>query len=403
MAAVKWGGFRTKPTPPTMERFLDEGLELATDEETRNWLTVLRGNVGLRWVWSGLDDPLRIEERIEAAERGVEVAERLGLPDLLSQAYRTYGLLQSMVGRWDVTVQIARRDLRLADRLERTEQAFALFWNAIFLMEIAGEFDGNLAHAERAVEVARGLTPHEVMHGTYTLMNARYHLGRWSELETVAEEHLGELAKEPGIGCCYVRSGPLFAALALAHQGRCDRADELAATLTPDLDGPKLPEALLARYLVARGDPQAGRELAEKIVGRAVFAEENAYEILAMLEALVALADWDALTVFLPRARTFAKALALVRPGSDRAEGLARAAAGERAQAEELLRGALAGFADMGVVFETALAREQLAGVVLERDEASRLRAEALSAYKQLGAAPHAERVHAELAAVASR
>lgn len=57
----------------------------------------------------------------------------------------------------------------------------------------------------------------------------------------------------------------------------------------------------------------------------------------------------------------------------------------------------------MGVAFETALTEQQLAGVVLERDSASRLRAKALSAYQQLGAAPHAERVQAELSAVASR
>jgi class 3 adenylate cyclase len=403
MAAVKWGGFRVKPTPAAMERFLDEGLELAADEETRNWLTVLKGNVGLRWAWSGLDDPLRIEERIEAADRGVEVAERLGLPGLLSQAYRTNGLLQSMVGRWDNTVDIARRDVRLADRLERTEQAFALFWNAVFLMEIAGEFADSLVYAERALDVARGLTPHEVMHGTCTLLNARYHLGRWSELDAVADEHLEALATEPGIGCCYVRSGPLFAALALVHQGHLERADRLAATLTPDLDGPKLPEALLARYFVARGDAQAGRDLAEQIVGRAVYAEENAYEILAMLEALVALADWDALTAFLPQARTFTQAFALVRPACDRAEGLAHAAAGERAQAEELLRRALSGFTEMGVAFETALTRERLAAVVVERKNASRLRAEALSAYEQLGAAPHAGRVQAEMSSVVTR
>ena len=60
------------------------------------------------------------------------------------------------------------------------------------------------------------------MHGTHTLMNARYHLGRWSELGPVAKEHLDAMAKEPGIGCPYVRCGPLFAALALAHQGRLD-------------------------------------------------------------------------------------------------------------------------------------------------------------------------------------
>src|SRR5262249_27774088 len=189
MAAVKWGGFRTKPTPAAMERFLDEGLELATDEEVRSWLIVLKGNVGLRWLWSGLNDPIPIVERAHAAARAVEVAEQLQLPALLSQAYRTYGLLQSAVGRWDLTVEIARRHLHLADRLERTEQAFALFWNAMFLMEIAGEFREHLRDAQRAVEVARGLTPHEVMHGTCTLMNVLYHLGRWTELEAIVDEH----------------------------------------------------------------------------------------------------------------------------------------------------------------------------------------------------------------------
>jgi class 3 adenylate cyclase/DNA-binding winged helix-turn-helix (wHTH) protein/tetratricopeptide (TPR) repeat protein len=402
MAAVKWGGFRTKPTPTAMERFLEEGLELATDEETLNWLTVLKGNVGLRWVWSGRDDPLRIEERLENAQRGVELAESLDLPDLLSQAYRTHGLLQSAVGRWHETVDIARRDLRLADRLERTEQAFALFWNAIFLMEIAGEFQTNLHVAERALEVARGLTPHEVMHGTHTLMCARYHLGRWSELEPVAGEHLDALAKEPGIVCPYVRSGPLFAALALAHKGRLDRADELAATLTPDFDGPKLPEALLARYLVARGDPPGGRDLAERILGRAVYAEENAYEILAMLDALIALEDWDALTAFLPRARAFSDALALVGPASDRAEGLACAAAGDRAGAQQHLARALECFERMGVLFDAALTKERLATVASNGD-AARLRHEAEAAYRQLEAVPHLERMRTALSAHAGR
>jgi class 3 adenylate cyclase len=403
MAAVKWGGFRVKPTPTEMERFIDEGLPLASDDETRDWLTVLRGNVGLRWVWSGLEDPLRIEERVEAAEQGVVLAERLDVPGLLSQAYRTHGALQSAVGRWETTVDVARRDLRLADRLERTEQAFALFWNAVFLMEIAGEFGDRLRDAERAVEVARGLTGHEVMHGTHTLMNAQYHLGLWSELEPVAQEHLDALAREPGIGCPYVRAGPLFAALASAHRGDVERADRLAATMTPDLDIPKMPEGLFARYLVVRGDAQGGRDLAERTIGRAVFAEENVYEILALLEALVALGDWDALTAFLPQARTFSNALALVGPTSDRAEGLARAAAGERADAEELLRNALAGFANLGVVFETALTKEALAGVVAESGDGARLRSEALAVYEQLGAAPHAERVRAQLDVVAGR
>ena len=261
-------------------------------------------------------------------------------------------------------------------------------------MEIAGEFPARLGDAERALEVARGLTPHEVMHSTHTLLCARYHLGHWSKLKPVADEHLAALVAEPGIGCPYVRSGPLFAALALVHQGQLDRADELAGMVTPDLDAPKLPEALLARYLVARGDPEGGRDLAEQIVGRRVYAEENAYEILAMLEALVALEDWDALAAFLPRARTFSGALALVGPASDRAEGAVSAAAGDAAAAEEQFSRALARFEQVGAVFEAALTKERLAAVA-SRDRAAALRGDALATYERLEAAPHVERLQA--------
>ena len=394
MAAVKWGGFRVKPTPALMERFVDEGLEVAADEETRNWLTVLKGNVGLRWAWSPLGDPLLLAERVRFAAAAVQVAETIGAPALLSQAYRTYGLLQSMAGAWDVTVAMARRDVLLADRLEGTEQAFALFWNALFLMEIAGELDEIAGYAERSLQVARALSPHELMHSTYTVLSARSLTGRWAELEAPAGEHLEALAREPGIGCPYVRGGPVVAAIAFAHQGRLDRAAELAATLTPDLDEPGLAEALLARYHVARGDPLAGRELAERMAGRAVYAEENAFEVLAMLDALAALEQWDALVAFLPRARAAAGGLALAGPASDRAEGLARAAAGDRSAAEALLRRALDAFGRMGAVFEAALTSERLAAVAADAD-AAHLRAAALAVYERLGAAPHVERVRA--------
>jgi DNA-binding SARP family transcriptional activator len=393
MAAVKWGGFRVKPAPALMERFVDEGLEVATDEETRSWLTVLKGNVGLRWAWS-LGDPLPLAERVRFAAAAVQVAETLGNPALLSQAYRTYGLLQSTAGAWDVTVTMARRDVLVADRLEATEQAFALFWNALFLMEVAGELAGVVGYAEQSLQVARALSPHELMHSTYTVMSTYCLAGRWAELDALATEHLEALAREPGIGCPYVRGGPVVAATAFAHQGRLDRAAELAATLTPDLDKPGLAEALLARYHVARGDPLAGRELAERIVGRSVYAEENAFEVLAMLDALAALEQWDALLAFLPRARAASRGLALAGPASDRAEGLARAAAGDRPAAEALLRGALDAFGRMGAVFEAALTGERLAAVASDAD-AAHLRAAALAVYERLAAAPHVERLRA--------
>ena len=394
MAAVKWGGFRSKPTPELWDSLVDEGLAAARDEETHAWLTVLKGNIGVRRMRLRVDDPLSLDERLQFAEAGVDAAERLDRPAVLSQSYRTSALLRSLAGDWDRTLELARRDIRLVDRLDPAEQAFALFFDALFFMEIAGEFRESADYAERSLELARTLTPHEHMHGTYTVMHARYHLGTWSELDALATEHVAALASEAGIGCPYARAGQLFAALGLAHQGRLDRAAELAATFTPDLEKPALPEALLARYLVARGDAVAGRELAEQIVGRPVYAEENAYEILAMLEALVALEDWDALTGYLPRARGFSDAFALAEPATDRAAGIASAAAGDPATAEECLTRALKRFEELGVVFDAALTKERLAAV-LPNGQATRLLREALATYKQLDAAPHAERLQA--------
>src|SRR5439155_2933632 len=110
----------------------------------------------------------------------------------------------------------------------------------------------------------------------------------------------------------------------------------------------------------------------------------------AMLEALIALEEWDALTAFLPRARAFSDALALIRPASDRAEGVACAAAGDRGGAMKHLARALECFERMGVVFEAALTRERLATVAPSGD-ASRLRREAEAIYRQLEAVPHLE------------
>jgi tetratricopeptide (TPR) repeat protein len=401
MAAVKCG-FRSKQTPDQWDGLVGEGLAAAGDDETHAWLTVLKGNVGVRRVKLRVDDPLSLDERLRFAEAGLHAAERLDRPAVLSQSYRTAGLLHSLAGGWDRTLELARRDIQRADRLDPPEQAVALFCNALVLMEVAGEFSESAGYAERSLELARGLTPHERMHGTYTVMHSRYHLGAWSELDALASDHVAALLSEPGIGCPYARAGHLFAALALAHQGRLDRAAELASTFTPDLEKPALPEALFARYLVARGEAAAGRDLAEQIVGRPVLAEENAYEILAMFEALVALADWEALAAFLPRADAFSEALALVAPASDRAAGLVSAAAGDPATADDCLTRALKRFEQLGVVFEAALTKERLAAL-LPNGRAAPLRREALTTYKQLEAAPHAERLQAASRAPARR
>ncbi len=106
-------------------------------------------------------------------------------------------------------------------------------------------------------------------------------------------------------------------------------------------------------------------------------------EILALIDALVGMEDWDALRRFLPEARDVAAQLALASPAIDRAEGLASAAAGDVPRAVELLRRAVDGFDPLSP-FEAARTREALAAVDPEgRDE---LLSAARATYEQLGA-----------------
>jgi tetratricopeptide (TPR) repeat protein len=150
--------------------------------------------------------------------------------------------------------------------------------------------------------------------------------------------------------------------------------------------------------LVAIGDAARGREVAERVLesGRTVNSEQNAYEFLALLEALIAADDWDALADFLPKARAMQPALALIEPTADRAEGLVVAAAGDAAAAETLLRRSVSRFDELGAVFEAARAREDLGRVLDEREELER----ALDIYRRLGARPHEERAAAALLVV---
>jgi hypothetical protein len=74
----------------------------------------------------------------------------------------------------------------------------------------------------------------------------------------------------------------------------------------------------------AVGEPERGRELARKVLdtGARNFAEEPPIELLAMMDALVALEAWDELRAYLPEARRGASELALAGPAIERAEAL---------------------------------------------------------------------------------
>jgi len=78
-----------------------------------------------------------------------------------------------------------------------------------------------------------------------------------------------------------------------------------------------------------------------------------------MLEALIALEDWDELESFLPLARRQVDGLAILGPCCDRAEALVRRRKGDQS-AEELLRRAEQGFEELHAGAELTATRALL-------------------------------------------
>jgi hypothetical protein len=279
------------------------------------------------------------------------------------------------------------------------DRALAHTIASFFVADIRGDYEQALLQAQASYALSRALFPHDRMHATFQVMYCLEQLGRWSEIGPYLEEHLDLLdGPEAGASCPYIRGGPPVGALALARLGEHQRAREVAAATPANLDHPAQAEVAMARLAIELGDIGAGRELAERLVriGRRPATEEIPHEALALVEALQALADHDALLGFLPAARSAAGYLAVLTPACDRAEGLARSAAGDIGAAEALLIRAVAGFDRMSLPLPAARSREDLAR--LRPDRAEELLRAAVHSYTRLGAKLDAARVESVLA-----
>jgi tetratricopeptide (TPR) repeat protein len=401
MAGCRWGGFRIPADPALADRVTDEGLAVVRDPSATAQLLTLRALCAARWSWTGRPDPVPVTERRLAAETGLRLAERLGAVPLRSFARRGMAAVHLLEGDYDnaVVAMLDQVDL-LGQEGRGRDRALAHTIASLFLADIRGDYEQALTHARSSYTVARELFPHDKMHGTFFVMACLEQLGRWSEIEPYLDEHLQLLdGPEASASCPYIRGGPLVAALALARLGEVRRARELAASTPTNLDHPAQAEVVRAHLAIELGDAGTGRELAERLVrlGRRPAPEEIPHETLALVEALEAQGDHDALMRFLPTARAASGYLAVMTPTCDRAEGLARAAAGDARAAEALLTRAVAGFDRMSVPLQAARSREQLAHI--RPDRAEELRRAALHSYARLGAKRDAARAESALAA----
>jgi DNA-binding NarL/FixJ family response regulator len=376
--ALRWGGFPVRQDPAELDEVVAEGLWLANEPESRAWLLALKSAAGLRWSGWGAPDPIPIEERLDASAIALQEATRLRAMNLSGIVLHTRGYLQHDAGRPGEALATLGSLEQLVEQIESPYlRALSSLWLSLAFADLAGDYGRALLHARRSLEIGRTRTPHERLHGTMAVMWCAYNLGDWATVRELLDEHLATLALMEPACCPYLRAGPMVGALAQAHGGDLDRARDIAAQIEPDLSAPGLPEALLARLLVAVGEPAEGERLARIMLdrGRRPSVEENDHETHALVEALLAQEDWAALRNVLPAARERARAMPILGPVCDRAEAMAFLADGSPERAIPLLREAASWFARSHVPFELARTMTLLAPLVPDGD---RLLAEAL-------------------------
>jgi hypothetical protein len=193
------------------------------------------------------------------------------------------------------------------------------------------------------------------MHGTCPVMTALYELGRWDAIPPFLDEHLEAFRLDPAVECDFVRDGPIIGAVLAAAAGDRDRARHLRSLIGDPLAEIERATAWQSTLEVALGRPENARQISS---GKAL--EGRSYgppHARALLEALIALEDWDALADFVPLARRHAEGLAVLAPCCDRAEALLARASGDRAQSSAAFDRALAGFEALHALAESVATR----------------------------------------------
>lgn len=393
--AIRWGGFTVPMEPDVIDRYVRDGLASEADPETRAWLLDMKAAVGMRWVAFHRPDPVPLAERVAAAEEARRYAAATGLSSLHANALREASAISIASGAVGQGIELNRAALELIPRIgDPRERHLLTIEVAQTLQWIGGDAEAMVQVLRDALVLGRELRVHDHCHATGTLLAALYLSGRWDDIPTLIDEHLATFgADEAGTTCPFALGGFQLGAVVRAERGDDAGARELAAAM-PRSEAPiGMVEGLQAMAANALGDPAAGRDIAARVIASGIrnFAEEPPVELIAMLDALVGLEDWDTLREFLPVVRSRAAEIAVAAPMADRAEGLAAAAAGDLDRAGALLGRALDELDPLSA-FEAARTREALASI-LPSDAAMPLRAAALAAYDRLGAKPSAARI----------
>jgi class 3 adenylate cyclase/tetratricopeptide (TPR) repeat protein len=398
---TRWpGSMITIPDPAEVEGYLRIGLDAAGDQEGDALVRLLTSKSFAPFAAPPVGRALSAEEieaATEAGLRAVEMAERLGSPELVSAALDGLGSVNVSLGRYGDLIAITQRRLALGidDIWELGDIHAMLAWESCMV----GDYVEAKRAAERGIEITEREAEGYTLHCLAWDSVAAFETGDWDRVEANGrrmEQILGE------------RRFPAFtinqvgAMMTVAHvRGAPDeeRWRDRLLGLEAEHPGPMSFGKAWLLWLAARernaeetGPLIAGAREAPQQVARPLF--ERSYAAF-----LAEMGRWEEVPRYLDETRAYAAEAGLraLVPAMDALEGRMLMATGDD-RGLELLRAAASAFDGLGVRFERAridlLVAEHLAAAG-EVDEASATLATAAPTFDGLHALDEIARARA--------
>jgi class 3 adenylate cyclase/tetratricopeptide (TPR) repeat protein len=405
MAEVLWDQGRIEQAIDRME----EAFQVLVGDEPDADLATLAAQLGRLHYFKGNFD--LVAPRLELA---LEIAERLWLPEVLSQALNTKALLLDSRWRREEALALLRHSLEIALEADVSSAAFRAYFNLMHSTLSRDRYDDSLEYGERGLALARKLGNRywELNLISSSAVN-RYLTGDWDRALADLESVYGSLVAAGLVA--FSRSLVAYSRMEV-NRGKIDVADgHLLRMRGSETTGGMLERAdyavAHAILLRAKGDPSASLRSAmepiemAKTVGlsqmnlREGFVEgvEAAVEAEELLTAERLLGELEAMPA--------ASMPSFLRGSGARLRALLDAARGEHGQVEPAFKVAAGTFREAGTVFWLAVTLLQHAEWLVVQGratEAEPLFEEAGGIFERLRATPWLERMGRPLGREAS-
>jgi class 3 adenylate cyclase/tetratricopeptide (TPR) repeat protein len=392
-ADIAFSDFATGRTGEAIERLEASYAALPEDEPDDEGAYLLSQLA--RWLFFAG----RYELSDERNERALDIAERLWLPEVLSHALNTKGLLQLEQGHMETSRALHRRALEIALENDLPGAMMRGYTNLGSLEARLGNLPESDELTLKALELARRVGDREAEWFQLGNLCESYTLsGRWDEVvQTYTEIPPGFEARALGLH--------MQMAEIARHRGDPQTARKAFGSTAVPAESASLQDRLVHvasefHALLAENEPRQALGVLEEVRDQLAALPDSFWIDLFIAEAALGTGDVE-------RASDALAAVDSVPPGTagpvvlalaSRFRAQVEAARGDAQRADDNFKRAAAAFAEYGIVFLLACTQLEHAEWLVSggrHEEAQPLLAEARETFERLEATPWLERVAA--------